>query len=76
MFSFIIALVGALFALASSAEPTLGVQFSSSASGLPTLTLPYGTWVASEYDSVDDVRTPMIASFMIGSCNSLAKMLN
>jgi hypothetical protein len=35
-------------------SPALGIKFDSS-SALPTLTLPYGTWRAFSYDSVNDV---------------------
>ncbi|KAK0640224.1 Secreted lipase [Lasiodiplodia hormozganensis] len=40
---------------AAPAGPQLGVKFSKRQNELPTLTLPYGTWRASEYNADADV---------------------
>ena len=38
-----------------STEPSLGLKFDKRDDGLPTLTLPYGTWRAANYDANGDV---------------------
>lgn len=53
--SFMVASIYTFSAVASPNPQTLGVQFASTPSSLPTLTLPYGTWRAASYDSVNDV---------------------
>lgn len=41
---------------AAPTGPQLGVTFSKRQDELPTLTLPYGTWRASDYNADADVR--------------------
>lgn len=54
----------------TSSSVTLGIKYHGN-STLPTLTLPYGTWRASIYDSVNDVciqsqKVPIIIICAIG----------
>ena len=49
----------------SSAE-TLGLKFDKRADELPTLTLPYATYQASEYDDNGDVRFHFFRDSLIG----------
>lgn len=39
-----------------AAPPKLGLKFEKRAGGLPTLTLPYGTYRAAKYNPNGDVR--------------------
>ncbi|KAL9088950.1 MAG: hypothetical protein Q9165_006007 [Trypethelium subeluteriae] len=41
----------------ASGGPTLGIKFDKRDDALPTLTLPYGTYQATKYDSNSDVYT-------------------
>lgn len=54
--SLLICLLATAVCAAPTAGPQLGVKFSKRQNELPTLTLPYGTWRASEYNADADVR--------------------
>ena len=43
--------------IATIAKSTLGIKLGERADSLPTLTLPYGTYQASSYDSNSDIYT-------------------
>jgi hypothetical protein len=55
MWAIVLASTWAFYAAAISVNTELGVHFTSSTSALPNLTLPYGSWKASQYDSTQDV---------------------
>jgi len=55
MWVIILAATWAFYAVAVSSQIDLGVHFTSNTSALPILTLPYGSWRASQYDSAQDV---------------------
>ena len=43
----------------TNGDSGLGLKFDKGTDGLPTLTLPYATYRASEYDSNGDVSSPL-----------------
>lgn len=54
-------LLASVYVIASVTNPVeLGIRFDTHAGGLPTLTLPYGTWRASKFDPNGDVRFDMM----------------
>lgn len=49
--------LSAIAGLAAGAPANLGLKFDKRSGSLPTLTLPYGTWQASNYNADGDVCT-------------------
>jgi hypothetical protein len=66
------ALCSVLYAASALAAPspllddTTGLEFTSSTGSLPLLKLPYGTWRATSYDSVNDVVS--LISLLVRLC--------
>lgn len=54
--------LSAIAGFAAAAPTNLGLKFDKRSGSLPTLTLPYGTWQASNYNADGDVCTYTVLS--------------
>lgn len=57
MKAILFSMVFALAAVCDAAPPKLGLSFDKRADSMPTLTLPYATYRATEYNPNGDVRS-------------------